>query len=143
MRTIWILIISFVYLPASILAQTVTDVKYSYDDARKRTEREVIYYRRQKSAAVEIFKEEELDLTRGINVYPNPASHSLYVTLNKEVLDEERKMILIFDNLGRQILQTNVFEELNRIDVSTIQKGTYILKLIYGNRQKEWIIIKN
>ena len=143
MRTIWILIISFVYLPASILAQTVTDVKYSYDDAGNRTEREVIYYGGQKSAAVEIFKEEELDLTRGINVYPNPASHSLYVTLNKEVLDEERKMILIFDNLGRQILQTNVSEELNRIDVSTIQNGTYILKLIYGNRQKEWIIIKN
>jgi hypothetical protein len=143
MRTIWILIISFVSLPASILAQTITDVKFSFDDAGNRIEREVIYYGGQKSAAVEILEEEELDLTKGINVYPNPASHSIYVTLNKEVLDEERKMIIIFDNLGRQILQTNVFGEINRIDVSTIQNGTYILKLIYGNRQKEWIIIKN
>ena len=63
MRTIWILIISFVSLPASILAQTVTDVKYSYDDAGNRIEREVIYYGGQKSAAVEILEEEELDLT--------------------------------------------------------------------------------
>ena len=146
MRLVCLMVLGMIISSASLIAQSdsITEIKFHYDDAGNRTEREIIYYESaKKSAQVVPEEEEEMDLEKGLNVYPNPASNSLFVTLNKEAMEEDHKMIILFDNLGKQVIRTQVYQEINQIDVSSLTNGTYILKLIYGNRHKEWIIIKN
>ena len=122
-------------------SETISDIKYTYDEAGNRITREIIYYQGgAKSAPV---KPEEPEIEDGLKVYPNPATHSLYVSLNAEVLEEHQKMIIVFDNLGKMIYETYNLSDINQIDVSNWMEGTYILKLIYGQRHKEWIIVKN
>lgn len=146
MRLVCLMVLGMIISSASLIAQSdsITEIKFTYDDAGNRTEREIIYYSGGlKSAQVVPVEEEDIDLEKGLNVYPNPASHSLFVTLNKEAMEEDYKMIIVFDNLGKQVIQTQVYQEINQIDISSLTNGTYILKLIYGNKHKEWIIIKN
>ena len=144
MRLLGLIPLGMLISGLSLYAQTetISDIEYTYDSAGNRVTREIIYYEGgTKSAAVPV--EEEQEFGRDLNVYPNPATHSLYVSLNKEVLDERDKMIMVFDNLGKLIYQTGNLGEINQVDVSNWIEGTYILKLIYGHRHKEWIIVKN
>lgn len=146
MRTITLLVLGILISCASLIAQseTISEIKFTYDDAGNRETREIILYDGgTKSAQVVPEDEEEIDFEKGLNVYPNPASHSIFVTLNEEAMEEDRRMIIVFDNLGKQIHQTQAVQEVNQLDVSTWINGTYILKLIYGNRHIEWIIVKN
>ncbi|MCK5137881.1 MAG: T9SS type A sorting domain-containing protein [Bacteroidales bacterium] len=144
MKSYITLIIGLSLFSSSLCAQTVSDIKFSYDAAGNRTER-VIYYESggQKSAQVTHEEVKEPEFEKGLNVYPNPASNSIFVTLNDDALEEDNRKIILFDNLGKQILQVNALQEVNQVDVSSLTNGTYILKLFYGNRHKEWIIIKN
>lgn len=147
MRYFYLLVLEILISGATVFAQTdsITEINFSYDDAGNRVAREIVYYEGGlKSAEVTLDEEiEEIEEEKGLNVFPNPVNHSLYVTLNKEAVDEENRMIIVFDNLGRQVIQTTAYQEINQIDVSSLANGTYILKLIYGRKQKEWIIIKN
>lgn len=145
MRRIWVMAIGLIIAISTAPAQTETieDIEFTYDAAGNRTHREIIYYEGGAKSTQVFPEEEEPEIEQGLNVYPNPASHSLYVSLNEEVLEEDFKMIILFDNLGRQVYQSRTLEEIHQIDVSKLPEATYILKLIYGNRHKEWIIIKN
>lgn len=123
--------------------ETIDTIKFSYDAAGNRIAREIIYYEGgAKSARVNKEKEEEPEFEQGLNVYPNPATHSIYVTLNEEVLEADRQALLVFDNLGKVLFQTQSLEQLNQIDIASFPNGTYILKLIYDQKHKEWIIVK-
>ena len=146
MRLVCFMVLGMIISSASLTAQSdsITEITFQYDDAGNRTDREIVYYSGGlKGAQIVPEEEEEMDLEKGLNVYPNPASNSLFVTLNKEAMEEDYKMIILFDNLGKQVIRTQAYQEINQIDVSSLTNGTYILKLIYGNRHKEWIIIKN
>lgn len=144
MRTICLLVLGMLISCTSLIAQseTISEIKFTYDDAGNRETREIIFYEGGTKSA-QVIPEEEIDFEKGLNVYPNPASHSIYVTLNEEIMEEDRKMIIVFDNLGKQVHQTKELQEVNQLDVSTWINDAYILKLIYGNRHKEWIIVKN
>lgn len=126
----------------TLSGQTISDIKFEYDAAGNRTKREIISYEGGAKSAEVIPEEEEFDFEQGLNVYPNPASHSIYVTLNQEVLECDRQELFLFDNLGRQLYHSQNLSELNQIDVSELPYGTYILKLIYNQKHKEWIIVK-
>ena len=144
MRLLILFLLGMLISSLGVYAQTetISDIVFAYDSAGNRITREIIYYEGgTKSAAVPV--EEEPEFERGLNVYPNPATHSLYVAVNQEVLDEREKMIVVFDNLGKLVYQTRTLGEVNQVDVSNWIEGTYILKLIYGHRHKEWIIVKN
>jgi hypothetical protein len=140
-RFIVLLAGAFLFAPL-LFGQTITEIKYDYDKAGNRTKRIINYDSGgQKSApAEEVFEEPEFD--QGLNVYPNPATHSIYVTLNEEVLESRLHGLFVFDNLGRQLYQSNSLTEVNQIDVSQWPIGTYIIKLVYDNKHEEWIIIK-
>jgi uncharacterized protein (DUF2249 family) len=146
MKRICLLILSLAVFCSCLLAQsdTIGQIIFTYDNAGNRIEREVVYYESSKKSAeiVDIEKETE-DPDRDLKVYPNPASNSLYVILNAEAMEEGQRMLILFDNLGKQLFQITAGQEVNRIDVSSLTNGTYILRLIYGKKQKEWIIIKN
>lgn len=129
---------------APLLSQSdsITEVTFYYDAAGNRTERENTYYVVAYKSSVVSVEEEEIPSDEGLLVYPNPVSHTLFVTLNQEALETEDRKILIFDSLGKLVSQVLAPQEINEIDVSTLMNGTYILRLSYGSKHKEWIIIK-
>jgi len=146
MKSILVFIVVILLSGISLIAQqdTISTIQYYYDDAGNRTHREIIYYEGGlKSATVEDIEEEINESEKAIKVYPNPASRKLYVTLNDEAMEEENRKIILFDNLGKQLFNMDNLQDINEIDVSTLLNGTYILRLIYGHKHKEWIIIKD
>lgn len=139
-----LIVLGMIFSGTTILAQSdsITDIKFSYDNAGNRISREIIYFEsQQKSALVSV--EEELEFSNGLNIYPNPASNSVFVVLNQDALEEQERIIYVYDNLGKEILQHPAHSQVNQIDVSRLLEGTYIFKLVFGPHHKEWIIIKN
>lgn len=146
MKILSLMLLGVLFPIPSIFAQSesITDVEFVYDAAGNRIEREIIYYESyQKSALATTNEEENIEFTEGLKVYPNPATESIFVSVNEEVLLQDSRMILIYDNTGRLVHQQEVYHEINRIDASKLISGSYVLKLIYGNQQREWIIIKH
>jgi len=129
---------------APLIAQSdsITEVHFIYDDAGNRIEREITYYVVQYKSSTSTEIEEEITSEKGLTVYPNPANHTIFVSLNQEVMEENDRKITIYDNLGKLVSQVLAPQETNQIDVSSLVNGTYILRLTYGNKHKEWIIIK-
>ena len=83
-------------------------------------------------------------LGRSLEMYPNPAKESLNITFVTEGSDDAR--ISIIDLTGKTILKV---EESNlngkydgRIDISTLAKGTYLLKVESGDLSVQRRIIK-
>jgi len=141
-----LLIIGFQYLClAGLFAQSglITSITFTYDESGNRKTREVIYYQGGLKSAQIVKEEEKIEIERECNVYPNPASNCLYVTLNDEALEADDCIIILYNNLGKRLLQINAVQDINKIDVSNLANSTYILKLIYDTKQLEWIIIKN
>ena len=145
MRLTYLVILGMVVFTTPLIAQSdsITEVSFIYDDAGNRIEREITYYEVQfKSSSSTDIEEKEITSDKGLTVYPNPASHTLFVTLNQEVMDENDRKISIYDSLGKLVSQVLAPQETNQIDVSSLMNGTYILRLTYGSKHIEWIIIK-
>ncbi|MDC8002223.1 T9SS type A sorting domain-containing protein [Aequorivita todarodis] len=65
--------------------------------------------------------------TNVFNIYPNPATKG-YVDITSKV--NGAKTITIFDILGKQVLKTTFYGD--RLDISTLNSGVYILKIEQG-----------
>ena len=63
-------------------------------------------------------------LKKDISLYPNPTSDFLYISTQKSLINH---IYEIFDMTGRLILKNKISEK--QIDVSSLKKGNYILKL--------------
>lgn len=61
------------------------------------------------------------------SVYPNPATRG-FVNIMSE--SNEPKEVLIFDVLGKEIIRTTLKGD--RLDISTLESGIYILKITQG-----------
>ena len=61
------------------------------------------------------------DNEEGINIYPNPASETIYITTNFSV-----DIIRVHDILGKVVYTENDIKE---IDISTFQQGIYFLEI--------------
>lgn len=146
MKSIILLGIGILISMLSVNAQseTISEVSFTYDDSGNRIEREIVYYESIPKSAVKSVKEEdELVFDKELSIYPNPVKESLFVTLNEIALEQTNREVYLYDNAGRQILQVPANSDVNQVNVSSLPSGTYILKLVYGNMHKEWIIIKN
>ena len=76
------------------------------------------------SAILSSTTEKELDI---INVYPNPASTILNISLP----GNQMVSVSLYDNFGREIINYNNISEFSfNIDVSDISSGLYYLKLV-------------
>lgn len=76
----------------------------------------------------------EADL-KNINVYPNPASHSV------AIIGTTHSSILVSDISGRVVLKTKLNDIQNTIDISTLPIGTYYLHITtLSSRQTERIV---
>lgn len=65
---------------------------------------------------------DEIELTEKLKFFPNPASNSVFLEIENEII----KIIYIFDLNGKLVIsQKNIN---NQIDLSSLQTGTYIVK---------------
>lgn len=69
-----------------------------------------------------------------IKVYPNPVSNALNIETDGKVND-----IILYDVLGKEVMRT---KKTNDIDVSSLNNGIYILKLITEKGIGEYKIVK-
>lgn len=69
-----------------------------------------------------------------ISLYPNPTSN--YVYINSDIELE----VIVFDLLGKQVMRENIN---GRLDISCLEKGTYIINLTDGINTSSHKIIKN
>ena len=145
MRTLSLVVLGIIISMPMLFAQedSIMEITFAYDAAGNRIEREIVYYQPSFKSTKVVTEEEEPEFDQGLNVYPNPAQHSLFVNLNEEALETKGRQILMYNSVGKLVLQVPAYEEVTRVDVSRLTNGTYILKLEYGTKHKEWIIIKN
>ena len=73
------------------------------------------------------------DFTNSINIYPNPSSK--YININ---IDTKLEAV-VFDLLGKELIRENIT---GRLDISSLEKGTYILNLSDGINNSTHKIIK-
>jgi hypothetical protein len=64
----------------------------------------------------------------GFNVYPNPATQG-YVHINSKTAGS--KEVVVFDVLGNKIINTILTS--NRLDISHLNSGVYIMKIVQGD----------
>lgn len=120
-------------------------IEYTYDNAGNRKSRRVIIIPSQEKKSFEYdpkFKEKLEELDQQFNVYPNPVDQSVFVSLNEDAVKANKKSIVIYNLMGKVILRHQAKSNINRIDLSSIGKGIYILRLEYDGKYKECKIIK-
>jgi hypothetical protein len=73
----------------------------------------------------------------GLSIYPNPVSEKLFVKMDSRT--EEAITVMISDLLGKPIIEQsfsfNADGKIQTIDVSTLPKGVYMLRIKNGNSQ--------
>lgn len=75
-----------------------------------------------------------LDDLNTISIHPNPSSNYIYINLNSEL------NAIVYDLLGKELIRERVFRKL---DISSLDKGTYLLNLFEGKNSSSHKIIKN
>jgi hypothetical protein len=90
----------------------------------------------------EIINEIEQQEFRKFQVYPNPATQCVFVSLNDAALEVPERLIIVYDYLGKEMLSLKAFDEVTQVDLSSFNSGIYILRLVYGNSSRECKIIK-
>lgn len=121
-------------------------INFSYDASGNRIQRETVYLTQgglKSLSRADSVKTEEPEFSKELKVYPNPFRETFYLTLDDEAYEAMQKDVLLYDQLGKLIRQYEVFDYINELDASDLKEGTYILKLSYRNRSREWLIIKN
>ena len=71
--------------------------------------------------------DEENDLEARINIYPNPVTNTLSLDFNGELINEG--VIQIFNEAGQKVFEDKLMGIHNKIDVSTLPNGMYLLRL--------------
>ena len=69
-------------------------------------------------------KTQETTVIEGLNLYPNPVSNGKVYITSKNDLD---KSIIIFDVLGKKVLQTTISAK--ELNISNLSPGIYIIKI--------------
>ena len=142
MRSITILIILLLLLTANanISAQTVS---YGYDDSGNRISRTIVIQNQVKVAAPTenpTVYSEMLSNIR-LNIYPNPTDGWLKVEI-QGMAEGQTANIMLYNLSGQLIVSLKEITDFTEIDISSQPAGTYLMKIIAGEYQTEWKIIK-
>ncbi len=73
-------------------------------------------------------KPQEATAIEGLSLYPNPVSNGKVYISTKNDLDKE---IMIFDVLGKKVLQTTISSK--ELNISNLSPGVYIIKINEGD----------
>ncbi len=87
-----------------------------------------------------------IDNENNFNVYPNPFDDKLFIAYNS--IDTQRVQIELFDITGKKLLEVENlprlkgYNSITLTNLSTLQKGIYVVRLTYGNRTSTKKILK-
>ena len=142
MRSIFTLIILLLLLTANanMSAQTVS---YGYDAAGNRIFRTIVMQNQARVAAPtekQTVYSEMLSNIR-LNIYPNPTDGWLKVEI-QGMAEGQTANILLYNLSGQMIVSLKGITDFTDIDISSQPAGTYLMKIIAGEYQTEWKIIK-
>ena len=126
---------------------------YEYDEVGNRIVRKVVYvayapsappdsseYMMQQPSTTEFYVEKIAQTE--IKIYPNPTTEK--VTLEISGWETLRNGNFTLYSLTGQLLQDHPVHSLTTtVSLSTLPKGTYILKVQINNKTEDWKIIKN
>lgn len=73
-------------------------------------------------------KTQENTSIEGLNLYPNPVTNGKVYITSKNDLEKE---IIIFDVLGKKVLQTTI--NTKELNISNLSPGVYIIKITEEN----------
>ena len=147
-----ILIVMFGLLALPLLSQTFT-YDFGYDEAGNRTRRTVITITDKSSDTVSVNEgisgennpvnvlREDLFDGRSIAIYPNPTTGELIL----EITPLEQGIsgnISIYTTNGSLLLISKELIEVNRMDLSDLLQGTYLLLITLEDKTKTYKIIK-
>lgn len=65
-------------------------------------------------------------LENSFSVYPNPTSYELYI---QQLEEGKNRTAILYTSLGEQIASTSLFSSVQKIDLSSLESGTYFLKM--------------
>lgn len=75
-----------------------------------------------------------------VSIFPNPSSN--YFTLSSNYTSNDKATLKVTDVNGRLLLQTNITSSSQRVDISQLQPGTYIVVVTSNNMVKNLKLIK-
>ena len=78
-------------------------------------------------------------LTDEFKIYPNPVNKDLFLKFPNNI--DELK-VKIFDILGKLVVNISLSSKSNKIDLTALNKGVYILKIEVQNNPKSFKLIK-
>lgn len=82
---------------------------------------------------------EEKSLLKGIYVFPNPASNFISIRAEKNDIGS---VYHINDIIGREVMSGRLTSELTEVDISSLNRGTYLVQTA-GIKRKIFKFIKN
>ncbi|MDZ7743886.1 MAG: T9SS type A sorting domain-containing protein [Bacteroidota bacterium] len=133
-----------------------TQVNYTYDINGNRTLRNTVTLMSQpvhttQQDTINILDEKDYLLLesdhqedigeQSITIYPNPTGGAFAVRVTNMPAALQRKMLL-YSIGGNEIYRTEDFDELTVIDLSGKENGTYVLKILLGDKRSNWKIVK-
>ena len=83
----------------------------------------------------------EINKSISFNIYPNPASNKLNIEF-KLFSFSNKKKIKIYDIQGRILFEQIILNDNTDIDISTLEKGIYILKLCIKDKTEVTTFVK-
>lgn len=130
-------------LGTSSVAQT--KIQYSYDASGNRIGRVVITTRafsplsEDENAEGESW-EKKLS-KENVHIYPNPVQTDLTVSLS-ELPEPGTGLLQLYDMQGKLLLEETIRTTQTVIPMADFPRAVYIMKLIFGEMQSTWKIIK-
>ncbi|MDZ7743805.1 MAG: T9SS type A sorting domain-containing protein [Bacteroidota bacterium] len=152
------LIVIFLLLYLVLIGSTIGQNKviYSYDANGNRTLRNTITLMSQpvhttQQDTINILDEKDYLLLesyhqedigeQSITIYPNPTGGAFAVRVTNMPATLQRKMLL-YSIGGNENYRSEDFDEMTVIDLSGHENGTYLLKILLGDKISTWKIIK-
>lgn len=71
-------------------------------------------------------EDENLNYNSEIRIYPNPVEHMVFIECESNLIGDQYE---VYDAGGRKILSGILLSDINRIDMSQLEKGMYLLKV--------------
>ena len=127
-----------------------TDKKilYTYDNAGNRIARQVVQVPIRSFSQLNENEEPQNEeswndkLSRNkVNIYPNPVQTELVVSIS-ELPEPGYGQLIMFDMEGQQMYKGDVTTTYTIVQMESFETGVYIMKLMIGEQQSIWKIIK-
>ena len=131
-----------ILLAAVIFQCNSQTISYDYDYAGNRISRKVVSLPQSiKGQPVDSVLVEDMLGERNILVYPNPTKGALGVEITGGDWDEDIWLIL-YNGQGVTLYHAKAQQGINPVDMTDYPKGWYILRVLAGEKKKEFKVIK-